>query len=112
MLKKKKEQQKRRQQRKEEGTPYDSTDDEDLNELEPEQKGCAYYFNELDKKILKPILVYKYNQAKMERHDQVNDFLLSYANVLGSVISNNFDENADEQEFFYEEPSASIGNPS
>jgi len=48
----------------------------------------------------------------MERQDQVNDFLLSYANVLGSVIGSNLDENAEDQEFFYEEPSASIGNPS
>ena len=50
----------RRKKRKEEGTPYDSTDEED-GDGEPEKKGCSYYFNEIDKRLLKPILVYKYN---------------------------------------------------
>lgn len=91
LAKKKKEQQERRQKRIEEGEAFDSTDMDELEE-EANKKGCAFYFNELDKKILKPILVYKYNQERMERHDQVNDFLLSYANILGSVISGEQEE--------------------
>ena len=63
----------------------------------------------MDKKILKPILVYKYNEAKMKRHDEVNDFMLSYANILGSVIG---DEEYPEDggEFAFED--VSYGNPS
>lgn len=63
---------------------------------EEQKKGCAFYFNELDKKILKPILVYKYNQDKMERDDQVNDFMLSYANILGSIMGDEAEEIGDD----------------
>ena len=31
---------------------------------EEENKGCAYYFKMFDDKILRPILIYKYNQTK------------------------------------------------
>lgn len=51
--------------------------------------------------------MYRYDKEKMERHDQVNDFLLSYANVLGSVISA---EHEEQEEFAYEE--GSYGGPS
>ena len=45
----------------------------------------------------------------MERHDQVNDFMLSYANILGSIIGDE-DHPEDGAEFAFED--ASYGNPS
>jgi len=60
-------------------------------ETEPE-KDCRFYFATLDRKILKPLLVYKYNADVMEKHDEVNDFMLSYANILGSIIVDGADD--------------------
>lgn len=88
LLQKKQEQQRRRLKRIEDGEAFDSTDGGTEVDEDERKQGCAFYFNELDKKILKPILVYKYNQEKMERHDQVNDFMLSFTQLLGSVVSN------------------------
>lgn len=44
----------------------------------------------------------------MERHDQVNDFMLSYGNILGSIMGDPDEDLGDE--FTYEE--GSYGGPS
>lgn len=46
---------------------------------------------------MKPILIYKFNLEKMERDDQVNDFMVGYANLLGSFIGNEIE---DEEEVY------------
>jgi len=47
-------------------------------------------------------LVYKYNVEVMEKHDEYNDFMLSYGNILGSVIGDAQDE---EYDMFFDEGS-------
>lgn len=64
------------------------------------EKDCGFYFSTLDKKILKPLLVYKYSTDAMEKQDEVNDFMLSYANILGSII---IDGPEDDYEMMYDD---------
>ena len=37
-----------------------------MSESNGQKRGCGYYFNTLDEKILKPLLVYNYDKIKME----------------------------------------------
>jgi len=48
-------------------------------------KGCAYYFVKLDEEILRPLLIYKYDEEEMWYQDEQVELMQSDVNFIGSI---------------------------
>ena len=50
-------------------------DSDSENSENANKRGCAFYFKKLDKEILRPLCIYKYNYEKMHRQDDYIDLI-------------------------------------
>jgi len=52
-------------------------------------RDCAYYFLKLDFEIIKPLLIYKFEekQEELQREDEYVELLMSEGNMMGTIYA-------------------------
>jgi len=71
----------------------DADEEEEENE---EEKGCSHYFNVLDKQVLKPLLIYKYNYLQMHQQDDLLEHIKENKDALLNTYINLKKEEGDQ----------------
>lgn len=65
--------------------------------LERPVRDCAYYFLKLDFEIIKPLLIYKFEekQEELQREDEYVELLMSEGNMMGTIYAS-MDDNGNQ----------------
>lgn len=52
-------------------------------------RDCAYYFLKLDYEIIKPLLIYKFEEKReeLQREDEYVELMMSEGNLMGSIYA-------------------------
>ena len=86
-------------------------DSETENSDNGNKRGCAFYFKKLDKEILRPLCIYKYNYEKMHRQDDYIDLIQNEREAMVEIykeLAQSQDQRGEELELSERIPKAVV----